>query len=77
MLQDIRTSPGDWEAKAVLSKSRDYTASNALLPELQKSGLVTRRIETRDLAPELGFLRSKSTLSADSVRNGILGFDYL
>lgn len=73
MLQDIRTSPRERDAKSVLSKSRDYAASIALLSVLQKPGIRTWRIETPDLAPESSFLRSKSTSPTRSVRAGIPG----
>lgn len=74
MLQDIRTRPREWEAKAVLSKQRDYATSIVLLSVLQKPGIGTRRIETPDLALESSFLHSKSTSPTGPVRTGILGF---
>jgi hypothetical protein len=74
MLQDIRTSPRERQAKAVLNKSRIYTTSIALLPVLQKSGIGTWRIETLDLAPEFSFFTQQINIAGRARRSGILGF---
>ncbi|MHC4112219.1 MAG: hypothetical protein ACYSUY_14195 [Planctomycetota bacterium] len=74
MLQDIRTSPRERQVKAVLSKSKIYATSIALLPVLQKSGIGTWRIETPDLAPEFSFFTQQINIAGRARRSGILGF---